>query len=144
MPFVIRPMDARDAPALAPIIADWGYPSDERSIGARVANVAVSRSDLLRVAQADDGSLAGWIHAGEHRTLASDPVCEILGLAVDRRFRGMGVGRALVDVVRAWAKQQGYTIVQVHSNVIRPEAHPFYERLGFTRTKTQHVYRQGL
>jgi hypothetical protein len=28
----------------------------------------------------------------------------------------------------------------LRSNVLRAEAHPFYEQLGFLRTKTQHAY----
>ena len=138
--FVIRAAADADVAALVPIVADWGYPSDEASLARRLTHLNGSRSDMLRVAQADDGRIAGWIHAGEHRTLAMDPMCEILGLAVDRRYRKMGVGRALVDAVREWATGRGLTKIQVHSNIIRPEAHPFYESLGFTRAKTQHVY----
>ena len=32
----------------------------------------------------------------------------------------------------------------VRSNVTRPESHPFYERLGYERIKTQHSYRKTL
>jgi hypothetical protein len=32
----------------------------------------------------------------------------------------------------------------VRSNVARAESHPFYERLGYVRTKTQHAYRKRL
>jgi hypothetical protein len=28
--------------------------------------------------------------------------------------------------------------------VVRAESHPFYERLGYLRTKTQHAYRKTL
>jgi hypothetical protein len=32
----------------------------------------------------------------------------------------------------------------VRSNVTRTESHPFYERLGYARVKTQHAYRKRL
>jgi hypothetical protein len=32
----------------------------------------------------------------------------------------------------------------VRSNVVRAESHPFYERLGYVRSKTQHAYRKHL
>jgi hypothetical protein len=35
---------------------------------------------------------------------------------------------------------QGLAVVTVRSNVVRVESHPFYERLGHVRGKTQHVY----
>ena len=140
MTFTIRPGTESDVPAMAPIIADWGYPSDEASIRGRLARLNRSPDDVVYVAQASDGGIAGWIHASAHHNLASASFCEISGLAVDRGYRKLGVGRALVASVTEWAKLRGLARIQVHSNVIRPEAHPFYERLGFTRTKTQHVY----
>ena len=28
----------------------------------------------------------------------------------------------------------------LRANVVRPESHPFYEKISYERTKTQHVY----
>ena len=42
------------------------------------------------------------------------------------------------------ADARGLPEVSVRSNVVREESHPFYERLGYTRAKTQHVYRKAL
>lgn len=55
-----------------------------------------------------------------------------------------GVGRALVASAEAWALGNGFSSIGVRSNVARVESHPFYERLGFARTKTQHVYSKTL
>jgi GNAT superfamily N-acetyltransferase len=63
---------------------------------------------------------------------------------VDAAQRGLGVGRALVDAVESWARTRGLDRVVVRSNVVRLESHPFYERIGYKRIKTQHVYRKGL
>jgi GNAT superfamily N-acetyltransferase len=54
------------------------------------------------------------------------------------------VGRALVAEVEGWASARGLREVSVRSNVARAESHPFYERLGYVRAKTQHVYRKVL
>lgn len=43
-----------------------------------------------------------------------------------------------------WALSSGFSSIRVRSNVTRAESHPFYERLGFARTKTQHVYSKTL
>ncbi len=121
-------------------MAEWGYPSDEASIRQRLTPLMLLPDHFVRIAQANSGEVAGWIHAGEHHSLASAPVCEIQGLVVGAHFRKLGIGRALVEAVLEWAGQRGFRKVQVHSNVIRQEAHPFYQTVGFTRTKTQHVY----
>jgi len=54
------------------------------------------------------------------------------------------VGRRLVAAVEEWAADRGLEEVTVRSNVVRPEAHPFYERLGYRRAKNQHAYRKSL
>jgi len=68
----------------------------------------------------------------------------LLGLVVDARQRRQGVGRRLVAAVEAWAARRGLELVSVRSNVARAESHPFYERLGYARVKTQHAYRKRL
>jgi GNAT superfamily N-acetyltransferase len=50
------------------------------------------------------------------------------------------VGRRLVAAVETWAIGRGLEEVAVRSNVTRIESHPFYERLGFIRMKTSHIY----
>lgn len=68
--------------------------------------------------------------------------CAILGLVVAAGYRGRGVGRRLAEAAARWAKERGLDEMSVRSNVVRAEAHPFYERLGYSRIKTQHAYRK--
>jgi GNAT superfamily N-acetyltransferase len=58
--------------------------------------------------------------------------------------RVSGVGRRLVGAAEEWASGRGLSQVTLRSNVIRPESHAFYERVGYTRFKTQHTYRKTL
>jgi hypothetical protein len=50
----------------------------------------------------------------------------------------------LVAEVEAWAARRGLTEMSVRSNVARTESHPFYERQGYRRVKTQQVYRKPI
>jgi GNAT superfamily N-acetyltransferase len=63
---------------------------------------------------------------------------------VDLGHRRRGVGQELVAAVEWWALGRGVTEISVRSNVVRAESHPFYQRLGYRRTKTQHVYRKPI
>jgi GNAT superfamily N-acetyltransferase len=92
------------------------------------------------VAESPGGDVIGWIHAEERQILESPVWCEIMGLVVDAGHRERGAGRALVEAVEAWARERGLRTVKVRSNVTREESHPFYLRLGYARSKTQHVY----
>lgn len=86
----------------------------------------------------------GWVHAAEQEVLDSGRRCEILGLVVAPEARGQGVGRQLVLAIEEWAAERGLDLLTVRSNIVRAESHPFYERLGFVRLKTQHAYRKQL
>jgi hypothetical protein len=44
----------------------------------------------------------------------------------------------------AWPARRGLKSVSLRSNIVRDEAHTFYERLGYERVKTQHAYRKHL
>ncbi len=91
-----------------------------------------------------DRALLGWI-AVEHRmTLESGERFEIVGLVVGTAARQGGVGRTLVAGAEQWARSLGADAIAVRSNVARDTFHPFYERLGYVRRKTQHVYHKAL
>jgi GNAT superfamily N-acetyltransferase len=142
-PLVIRLADLRDADRIAALSGELGYPTDVSAVAERVTRLRGSGRDCVLVAAADDSAI-GWIHVAEQELLESDPRCEILGLVVDRIARRRGAGRALMAAAEEWARGRGLAVITVRSNVIRQESHPFYEHLGFLRTKTQHVYRKPL
>jgi GNAT superfamily N-acetyltransferase len=90
------------------------------------------------------GEVVGWIHALELELLEVERHCEIAGLVVDVAYRGQGGGRQLVEAAERWAAGRGNANMHVRSNVVRPESHPFYERMGYARVKTQHAYHKTL
>jgi len=66
---------------------------------------------------------------------ASDPGdCSLFGMWVDPGFRRTGVGRALVDAVRARARAVGKRRVVLHVVADNTGARGLYERAGFVAT----------
>jgi GNAT superfamily N-acetyltransferase len=57
---------------------------------------------------------------------------QIEAVRVQRDLRGHGLGQALLDWAIEEARRRGCDLVQLTSDKRRPEAHRFYERLGFT------------
>jgi GNAT superfamily N-acetyltransferase len=143
LPLAIRPAAPTDAARLAALSGELGYAVTVDTLAARLARVLERGGDIVLVAEAD-GEVVGWIHGSEQDFLESGSRCELLGLVVDARQRGQGIGRQLVAAVEAWATRRGLALVSVRSNVARAESHPFYERLGYARVKTQHAYRKRL
>ena len=68
-----------------------------------------------------------------------------LGLGGRRRAAGASVSVAASSRPSNNGRvARGLGEVSVRSNVIRAESHPFYERLGYVRFKTQHAYRKRI
>ena len=51
-------------------------------------------------------------------------------LAVDPERRSRGVGKALMDAAKEWARERGATHLELDSALARTDAHRFYEREG--------------
>lgn len=141
---LIRRADGADASQIAELSGTLGYPVSEEAITERLYRLLPRESDLVLVAEDGDGQVVGWIHGTELDLLETGARCEIVGLVVDPDHRDQGIGRMLVEAVENWAKQRGLDMISVRSNVVRVESHPFYERLGYRRMKTQYVYRKEL
>jgi len=139
----LRTPTGNDAARLAALSTELGYPADPERIRARLTRLLDRADHCLRLAEAS-GETIGWVHAHEQCVLEAEPWCEIVGLVVDANHRGHGAGRSLVADVEQWARGRGLRTLKVRSNVVRLESHPFYQRLGFERFKSQHVYRKTL
>ena len=95
------------------------------------------------VAEQDSG-VVGWVAAERRLLLESGERVEIVGLIVGAAARRSGIGAALVRAAEDWAVGQQLHLMSVRSSVARIESHPFYERLGYIRSKTQHAYLKRL
>jgi GNAT superfamily N-acetyltransferase len=138
----LRNAVATDADRLATLSEELGYPVDPEAIRRRLERLLPKAEHIVLVAESPVDGVVGWIHAAEHDILEVGRFCEILGLVVAAGQRGEGVGRRLVEQVEGWATERGLQHVSVRSNVARRASHPFYERIGYARVKTQHVYRK--
>jgi GNAT superfamily N-acetyltransferase len=140
-----RPARETDAAAVADLSTQLGYPTRPEEALARLRALAGRSEDAVLVAEEEGtGRVIGWIHVCGVRRVESAPCAEIAGLVVDEAQRGKGTGAALVEAAAAWAREHGYATLRVRSNTVRVRTHAFYERLGFSRTKTQVVLAREL
>ncbi len=144
MELTIRRAVPADAGRIAELSGVLGYPVESELMAQRLERLTASPSDVVLVAALGARTLVGWLHGAAHELLETGAQCEIAGLVVDPEYRKLGAGRRLVAAVEAWAVARGLEQVAVRSNIVRSESHPFYERLGYRRVKTQHAYRKDL
>jgi GNAT superfamily N-acetyltransferase len=140
----VRPARPDDAPALAPLTTQLGYPVEAPEQAERLARVLASTDDAVLVAVDAADTAIGWIHVQLRHPLTSAPHAQIAGMVVNEEHRSEGVGAALLAAAEAWAGERGLTSVQVYSRVERERAHRFYERHGYGLEKTSRVLRHRI
>jgi GNAT superfamily N-acetyltransferase len=97
---------------------------------ARLALTEAIVSPQGRVFVADDGgALVGFCTAYlELNSVRFGQRCWVEDLAVDPDRRSEGVGAALLDAAKDWARGAGATHLELDSGLDRTDAHRFYER----------------
>ncbi len=144
MEIEIRRAIPGDAGAIAELATALGYPSSRIVVSKRLADT-LSRNDHF-VAVAVDAScrVIGWIHACEELRIESDRKVEVGGLIVKKQERGKGAGLKLLEAAESWAAELGVADIRLRSNVVRENAHAFFERAGYRNTKTSRVFDKTL
>lgn len=142
-PLKIRLVKENDSIPLADLAGQLGYPSAPEQITNRLAGIFVRPDQAVFVAEVD-GRLAGWVHVFACPTVELDLYAEVGSLVVDQELRGRGIGKALMEEAEAWARQRGINEIRLRSNVIRNEAHQFYETIGYKKIKSQFTFHKVL
>lgn len=139
----VRAAALDDAVQLALLCEELGVALPAAIASQRLQAMLASSSSQVVVAQNGE-RVVGWAAAQLRLTLQSGTRVEVTGLAVDPGSRRQGVGRVLLAAIERWAQSRGHSVVLARSNATRVESHPFFESLGYERSKTQQVYRKPL
>jgi len=132
----IRTARLEDAPAIAGLSTQLGYPINPEQAEERLRDL-VDRTDGAVLVAEEEGTVIGWGHVVGVQRIETGQSAELVGLVVDESHRGHGTGARLVEAAIDWAVRHGFRTIHVRSNTVRERTHAFYERLGFKRTKTQ-------
>jgi GNAT superfamily N-acetyltransferase len=96
-----------------------------------LADAIAGPDRTVLLAENSEGGLVGLATAYlELNSVRFGLRCWVEDLAVDPSRRGAGIGKALLDTAKAWAKERGATHLELDSAVARTDAHRFYEREG--------------
>ncbi|MEO7202035.1 MAG: GNAT family N-acetyltransferase [Candidatus Tumulicola sp.] len=119
------------------MFAQLGYPNDAATIERRLHSCTDDSSVWLAWLEKRIVGLIA-VHISEH--LLDGTMAEIAALVVDEETRGQGIGAGLLRAAESWAIERGTRRIRVRSNVIRADAHRFYEREGYAPVKDQRVF----
>lgn len=132
-PFTIRSARPDDAVELARLFTELGHATTADALRARWPAWSAAGNSALVAATADHLLGVATLHRTDvlHRPR---PVGRISALVVDARYRGAGLGKALVAACEHEHHEAGCGLLEVTSNLRRTDAHAFYEHLGYDRT----------
>lgn len=82
----------------------FGYEYDLAKTKNRLYDILGKTTDKIYVACIDN-RVVGYIHGSDYECTYSDPLKNIMALAVYEDYRGRGVGRALLNAIEDWAKE---------------------------------------
>ena len=140
----IRTATLEDAAAIAALSAQLGYASSRGRIERRLNALSKSGDHAVFVACTPGSGVVGWVHVFQTQRVESDAFSELGGFVVAESCHGRGIGRSLLAAAEKWVKARGVATLRVRSRSSRSGAHAFYERMGFSLVKEQHVYDKSL
>ena len=139
----IRPPLPADAPALAALAEELGYPTDAEALLGRLTTVHPTDAAVIVSTDAQDHP-TGWCHVELHRSLVEPISAMILGLVVGEGHRSAGIGAALLAAAEAWGRARGCRRLVVATRITRERAHQFYAREGYEVSKTSYFLTKAL
>jgi GNAT superfamily N-acetyltransferase len=133
----IRRAKRSDAPRIAQLSGELGYPATAAQVRERLQGIKPSSQHAVFIAESAQMGVIGWLHVSRQPLLEVEIRAEVNGLVVTEEQRGVGAGARLLAAAEEWARKQGCKSMSVRSNVIRERAHKFYEQNGYEHYKTQ-------
>src|SRR5271166_6143542 len=140
----IRRARQADAPRIAALSGQLGYPTTTKQMAARLKRALGTKDGACFVAETVKDGVIGWVHVSLTPLLEVERRSEVNGLVVDEKVRSLGAGGRLLEAAEKWARKMGCAGMSVRSNVIRDRAHGFYLRRGYEHYKTQKAFRKKL
>lgn len=133
-PVRVRAADVRDCAALARLVTQLGYPTDDTAMRRRFSVLSADAEATTLIAECD-GEVCGMLGVGLYRVWHRDgPVGHLATVVVDERYRGRGIGASLLESAEAWLREHGVQHVVLTSASRRVEAHRFYLKHGYSLT----------
>ncbi|OON38777.1 GNAT family N-acetyltransferase [Izhakiella australiensis] len=128
---IIRSATTGDCFALSALLAELGYPDNERFIEARVQQLIDHPDERLLIA-ADGNNVLGFLslHFIPQLALAGD-FARVSYFCVADGQRSKGAGHQLINAAQEMARERGCDRMELHCHERRTKALGFYAREGY-------------
>ena len=108
----IRRARSSDAPRLAELTGQLGYPATAAQLKQRLRRIQPASHNAVFVAESSRDGVVGWLHVSKQHLLESEECAELKGLVVAEGQRSLGAGACLLvaaeDVAEGKPSPEGF------------------------------------
>ena len=130
----VRGASNGDAAAIASLMTQLGYPSTPSQMQPRLARFLLHPEYGAIVAEMSEDVVGVVLLHIEFNLEYDAPYVRVMGLVVDERRRGEGLGTLLMQHAERWCAERGADRVVLTSASRRTAAHDFYRAIGYETT----------
>ena len=134
---MIRKAEMKDYLDIARLSRVLGYPISEVAVKKNLARILKDADHEFLVFELGK-RVTAFIEAEIYAPVYAEQVMlNVLGLVVDEKNQGQGIGAQLLNALEEKAKAREIKVIRLNSGVQRHEAHQFYEHQGYTSNHSQ-------
>ena len=138
---MIRKAEMKDYLDIARLSGVLGYPISEVAVKknlARILKDAEHEFLVFELGERVTAFIEAEIYAPVYAPVYAEQVMlNVLGLVVDEKNQGQGIGAQLLNALEEKAKAREIKVIRLNSGVQRHETHQFYEHQGYTSNHSQ-------
>ncbi|MCT0050379.1 GNAT family N-acetyltransferase [Lactococcus lactis] len=134
---MIRKAEMKDYLDIARLSGVLGYPISEAAVKKNLARILKDVDHEFLVFELGE-RVTAFIEAEIYAPVYAEQVMlNVLGLVVDEKNQGQGIGAQLLNALEEKTKAREIKVIRLNSGVQRHEAHQFYEHQGYTSNHSQ-------
>lgn len=130
-----------DCDSLLKLSVQLGYNPSIKTVLAGL-DAMKSNLDYEVVVITDDNVVVGWMSLFVRRRIEDVSFLQVAAIVTDESRRGSGFGKKLMGFAEQRASEKELLFVGLHSSKSRNDAHPFYERSGYVKSKESYFFRK--
>ncbi len=134
----IRNVNKNDAAGILEIALELGYPASNKTVNDLV-KLVIENNDHQIILAEEDVKLLGYIHLHSVKT-ESNQKTEVSGILIPDSHRKKGLGSRFLKEAEKWTRSRDHQVISIRTNLIRPEAIPFFKHHGFRLDVTQDAF----